>query len=672
MQVRRLRLAWWIAGCLVLVAAVWGLSGCGSAVAPSAPAPDAVLPDAAADWPHLRGPRYDGIALATGLVAAWSESGPPVLWTTPLGQGFSGFVVVGGKAYTQCQELSGQYLVCLDVNNGAEHWRLRYDAAWQSTGAYPGPYASPTCSDGHVFFASPSGVVGCADADGRLLWSRNLIRDLRGRGAGFGFACTPLVEGGLAMFPVGGPGAGLVALKIEDGSIAWQDGDDQASYCPAYAITWQGRRLVVGFLRNVLVVHDVATGQLLARHVLSSEYDEHSAWPLYREPDLLVASPFKRGAQMMRLLPSDGGIELKTVWMSKELSNDVLSSVLYEGHVYGFDLAELQARLHRSSRGVFRCLDAATGKVKWSTDAVEHASLLVADGKLILWTDTGTLILARADAAEYQELARHAILPDGGMCWTPPTLHGDRLLLRNQERAVCVLLGDAARLSGEQRSQLTTAADLPSGWTWKWTWLVGREPEFPNDAPSWPEFAFWFGVTLMLVALAVIVVAAVGAVAWVWGWPGARSGGWAIFWSACFVLGLIATPLLGHALDRFVWTWPLCLFVGYQSVIETIVAESSHPRQAWARWRSRGVVLAFLALCWLYYAACQQLGLPLLWGFLIGFLPAWPVSALAARPRQFRGAAVVRAIGLLLAYTVCFWSAAAWIAWKTSFAEELL
>ena len=35
-------------------------------------------------------------------------------------------------------------------------------------------------------------------------------------------------------------------------------------------------------------------------------------------------------------------------YRSRELSNDILSSVLYEGRVYGFDLKQLQASKHLS------------------------------------------------------------------------------------------------------------------------------------------------------------------------------------------------------------------------------------------------------------------------------------------------------------------------------------
>jgi len=115
---------------------------------------------ARADWPHLRGPNYDGVSAERGLADAWPAEGPPRLWTFDLGQGYSGFVVGAGRLYTQRQTLGGQYLLCLDPDTGAILWEHRYDWAWQPRGAYPGPYATPTWHAGRVFYASTSGLVG--------------------------------------------------------------------------------------------------------------------------------------------------------------------------------------------------------------------------------------------------------------------------------------------------------------------------------------------------------------------------------------------------------------------------------------------------------------------------------------------------------------------------------
>ena len=581
------------------------------------------------DWPHPRGPDFAVRADATKLAKSWPAEGPPRLWSRELGQGYSGFAIVDGLVYTQFQQLGGQVLLCLDMATGDERWRFRYDSAWQRAGAYPGPYASPTVADGHVYYASPSGIVGCVDArDGSPVWSRNLAREFRATGAGFGFACSPLVEDRLVIFPVGGKGASIVALRADDGSTAWQVGDDPASYCPAMAITWRGRRLVVGYLRNAVVLHDLKSGQFLARHVLSTDYDEHSSWPIYREPHLFIASPFKFGAKRLRLdAAEDGSPILRTDWTSKDLSNDVLSSVLHEDSLYGFDLREMQAKIHRTSRGVFRCLDFETGKVRWSAEEVGHASVIVADGKLVLLNDVGVLRLAPAAPDGYQELASHQAFANGP-CWTPPIVWRGKLLVRGPDEMICFDLGAAAKATASRRAPVVGRSN------WDWIWLIGREPEFPNDAPTLRELATWFAIGLAICAVAMLAES----------WRGDPS-----LWM--LLLGIAATPALGWSLERFTWTLPVALFAGFRLVMRTIIhVESRTPKP---RWRSRLAVVLFVVGCYGYYLLCQRLGLMLAWCFLIGFPAAWPVFAYGRQRRNW--------LELPIGFALYFWSCAAFI-----------
>ena len=57
----------------------------------------------AEDWPQWRGPNRDGISRETGLLEAWPEGGPKVIWEKPLGAGFSCATVAGGRVFTMAQ-----------------------------------------------------------------------------------------------------------------------------------------------------------------------------------------------------------------------------------------------------------------------------------------------------------------------------------------------------------------------------------------------------------------------------------------------------------------------------------------------------------------------------------------------------------------------------------------
>ena len=118
----------------------------------------------AGDWPQWRGPQHDGIAVEEDLADSWPDSGPPVLWMRELGQGYSGFAVVGNRAYTQTQSLYDQSLICLNADTGETIWTHSYGWAYDGGGLYPGPRATPTVANGRVYFVAPEGLVGCVAA----------------------------------------------------------------------------------------------------------------------------------------------------------------------------------------------------------------------------------------------------------------------------------------------------------------------------------------------------------------------------------------------------------------------------------------------------------------------------------------------------------------------------
>jgi len=617
---------------------------------------------AADDWPHLRGPSLAGTSAEIGLADAWPDEGPPVLWHRPIGRGFSGFVVADGRAYTHTQWPDGQYVVCLDADTGRRLWRRRTGLPRQMEGHWPGPMATPTLVGDRLYFAGAYGRVGCLRADdGRLLWDRNIVEEFEGRGTAYGYACSPLVADGAVYLPVGGEGAAVVALDARDGSLRWRAGDWPASYTPCLPVAVGGRRQIVAYLQNVVAAFDPTTGRVLWSHRVSQGYDEHAAWPLYEEPYLVLTRAFGGGAVCLRLDPEG---EPAVAWTSPDLSNDVCSSIVVDGCLYGFDLHDFQAQRRRQAAGVLRCLDAATGRVRWTTDRVAHASLVAADGKLLLWTETGDLVLARASPAGYEELARTPVFAET-FCWTAPALSGGRLLLRTRTQAACLWVGEPEALGTRRpaasaarlRQAAAVALDRPDLWR-------GRA----LYAPTWRRLGDWFTLTLLAVMLPAAAVAAVVVLllprdATVQ----RRRLGRTVFALAAVVLGAAGPWVLGRAAERFVFTWPAALFVLYHA---TVLVSAGAPRGSdraarRRRWIARGAVAGFALAALAYAWACRSLGALMGYGFLAGLVPAVPVELMAAW-RMGRRPHLLRDLGwTLAALAAWFWLSAAFIIWKT-------
>jgi outer membrane protein assembly factor BamB len=79
------------------------------------------------------------------------------------------------------------------------------------------------------------------------------------------------------------------------------------------------------------------------------------------------------------------------IWDSHDtMSSQFSTSVPHEGYLYGVDGRQ------DMPPGRLRCFDPQTGKVQWTRENFPIANLIVADGKLVIVTDHGELVLASA------------------------------------------------------------------------------------------------------------------------------------------------------------------------------------------------------------------------------------------------------------------------------------
>ena len=157
------------------------------------------------------------------------------------------------------------------------------------------------------------------------------------------------------------------------------------------------------------------------------------------------------------------------VWLSEKLSNDVASSVLVGDTIFGFDLKDMQSRLHRPSRGEFRAVDFLTGKVRWSSPEPGHAQIIAADGKLVLLNDRGEVILARPRQRPTKSWVASPSFPTKSAGPRRPWPTAGCSCGRKREPPVCT---SAAALASAAPAM--TAGDLPARTRFDPGTLLGR------------------------------------------------------------------------------------------------------------------------------------------------------------------------------------------------------
>jgi hypothetical protein len=85
------------------------------------------------------------------------------------------------------------------------------------------------------------------------------------------------------------------------------------------------------------------------------------------------------------------------------------------------------------------CVNLRSGEIVWQQRGFAKAQLVAVDGKFILLDEDGTLALVEPTAKELRVLAKTSVLQN--TAWTPPTLTGATLFLRDRKNLVALDLG---------------------------------------------------------------------------------------------------------------------------------------------------------------------------------------------------------------------------------------
>lgn len=386
----------------------------------------------AADWPQWRGPDRTGVSQEKGLLQEWPEGGPKLAWKAEkFGTGYSSPVVVKGVVYTQTTRDGAEYAVALNEADGKEKWATEIGKVGKNNGPqYPGTRSTPTVDGDHLYCLASDGELNCLTTAGKMVWHKNLAKDLDGKVGNWAYTESVLVDGDAVVCTPGGETATLAKLKKTTGEVIWKaavPGGDVADYASIMPVTVNGKKEYVQYMRKAAVGVDAETGKFLWKNTRTQDAGASILTPVVDKNVVFVAGS-RTGGAALKLSADGDAVKADEVFFDKAFGPSSGGAVLLNGHLY----------FTAGQAGKLYCVEFATGAVKWTEPGVGNASLCHADGRLYLRGWTGEIALAAVSPEKYEEKGRFK-QPDKSKItgWPHPVVANGKLYVRDMDVLLC-------------------------------------------------------------------------------------------------------------------------------------------------------------------------------------------------------------------------------------------
>lgn len=368
------------------------------------------------DWYRWRGPDLNGQSRERDWLDQWPEQGPRIAWRQNIGTGFSSITVSDGLVYTSGNRENQDTIHCFDETSGEPVWSHTFASPLDDKFFEGGTTSTPTVDGPHLINLSRQGDLKCFNkSNGEIIWATNIAEEADIRVPGWGFSGSPLVQNNLLLLNVGEAG---VAVDRESGAVVWKSGDSDAGYASILPMMWKDQSVGIVVSGKFIIAINLADGSEFWRFRWLTRFGANCADPIVDGDLIFVSSGYNRGSVVLRMRET----EPEVVWKHKDFQNQLNSSVLIDGQLYGFD-GDVGGTI------ALKSVRLADGETAWQQEGFGSGSLISADGKLIILSEDGQLVIARASPTAYHELTRAKILD--GKCWTTPTLSNGRIFCRD-------------------------------------------------------------------------------------------------------------------------------------------------------------------------------------------------------------------------------------------------
>ena len=384
----------------------------------------------AANWPQFLGPRRDGSS-EESIRRELPKGGLKPIWRHDVGAGWAGPVAVDGKVWVFHRVENSERLECLDAATGKSLWKADDRTKYRDNfGFDEGPRATPVVTKDAVFTFGAAGELTTVErATGKQIWRKALHTDYTAKPAFFGTGSSPIILDDKLILNLGAKDAGFVAFDPATGKELWAVEGEGVSYSSPVAAKIRGEELAIFFTRDGLVGLSPTKGEIRFREAWRPRNPNsvNAASPVVKGDQILVSTSYNTGALVVEIGKE---FAVKKVWSGDESLSCHYSTPVRSGeYLFGIDGRQEYG-------GKLRCVEWATGKVRWTEDSVGTSSLILAKDAVLAWTEKGELVAFEPTAEKFKLLWRAELL--SGTCRAVPALADGAVYVRNEKELMAV------------------------------------------------------------------------------------------------------------------------------------------------------------------------------------------------------------------------------------------
>ncbi len=386
------------------------------------------IPLAAQSADGWRGPERSGHYDESGLLDAWPDKGPQLLWETlDAGRGFSSPVIVNDRLFiTGMNEARDRETFSAFTLKGEKLYKVEYGNPWE--GSYPETRATPTIDGERAWVISGQGEVVCIEiSNGNILWKvkgGELYERETGR---WGTAESPLVFDNKVIYTPGGDKTTMVALDAETGTKVWKSPPlgDHSSYVSPLLINHNGRRQIIAMTGKNVIGVNPETGDIEWTFGDWREDQGRSIaanTPLFSNGRLFFSNGYDQGSFMLEL--NNDASDVTLAWRNNDHGTHHGGYVLLNGVVYGSNWIS-------NNQGNWVAVDWDTGETLYNESWNTKGSVITNGTMLYCYEERrGNIGLVRPNRYSFDVVSEFRVTGGEGPHWAHPVINDGILYLR--------------------------------------------------------------------------------------------------------------------------------------------------------------------------------------------------------------------------------------------------